>query len=474
MLQVSDAYKELVKSNIRPKCEPTIKISGIDNNGNEIELVWNAKNIKDLKYKRGIDPVGRELPYMELTWTEIYTGKFSVENYPEKYNNVAKYMAVELSFIQDLGFYNTWKTIFGGRIKWSDLFSRTWKRVRNQVPQEKITMPKMFLEARPTIKGKTITWTARDLFYFLNEKQEARFEGAMPFENPLRYMLLNSRGAFLNSKDVFDSLTVTDRLLINIPFLPLDAENIIFDGSTKDLLINYAKLRNAYWDFKYTYATLQSIYSLNDDFAEFLFDKKTLFSYPEISKISDVSQYSFKRYAIYRDSDATFDKEYDEPTILELTSGLETQWISLYRYFFDEYGEIEQGSGGFGALKYAIASVGNPLKVIPIKRVAYDEYIHNNNVGEAFVEDNPVNVYGSTDERAKDRATALSFYFNSNKTNMEFECLPNLALTTGDKIAVLTGIFVDENEQLFAQGNIISIEINYNGALKQKIIIHEG
>ena len=52
MIQVSDAYKELVKSNIRPKCEPIIKVSGQDNNGNDIELIWRAKNIKDLTYKR--------------------------------------------------------------------------------------------------------------------------------------------------------------------------------------------------------------------------------------------------------------------------------------------------------------------------------------------------------------------------------------------------------------------------------------
>ena len=45
MIQVSDGYKDLVKSNIRPKCEPIIKVSGIDNTGKEIELVWNAKNI---------------------------------------------------------------------------------------------------------------------------------------------------------------------------------------------------------------------------------------------------------------------------------------------------------------------------------------------------------------------------------------------------------------------------------------------
>jgi hypothetical protein len=121
MLQVSDAYKELVKSNIRPKCEPIIKVSGNDNNGNDIELIWRAKDIKDLTYKRSIDPIGRELPYMELTWTEIYSGKFDEENYPEKYNNIASYMGVDLSFTQNLNFYNTWKTLFDSGKTWGEI-----------------------------------------------------------------------------------------------------------------------------------------------------------------------------------------------------------------------------------------------------------------------------------------------------------------------------------------------------------------
>ena len=159
MIPVSNAYKELVKSNIRPKCEPIIKASGKDNNGKYIELIWQAKNIKDLNYKRGIDPVGRELPYMELTWTEIYTGEFDAENYPEKYNNVARYMQVELSFVQNLGFHATWKSLFNKATKWNDLFlgNVSWKGVKNQVQQEVIRLPKMFLTARPKIEGKTIT-----------------------------------------------------------------------------------------------------------------------------------------------------------------------------------------------------------------------------------------------------------------------------------------------------------------------------
>ena len=62
MIPVSDKLKEIMASNIRPKCEPIIKISGIDNNGNQTTITWQAKDIKSMTFKRGIDPIGRELP----------------------------------------------------------------------------------------------------------------------------------------------------------------------------------------------------------------------------------------------------------------------------------------------------------------------------------------------------------------------------------------------------------------------------
>ena len=99
---------------------------------------------------------------MELIWTEIFIGKLNAQNYPEKYNNIASYMKVELSFAQDLGFYNTWQSLRNNGTTWKDLFSQnvTWKQLKKTVPQETVKMPTMFLSAKPTIKGQTITWVA--------------------------------------------------------------------------------------------------------------------------------------------------------------------------------------------------------------------------------------------------------------------------------------------------------------------------
>ena len=72
MISVSQKFLELMQSNIRPKIEPTITVKGQDSEGNQVVLTWKPSNIQDMKYKRGIDPVGRTLPYMELTWTERY------------------------------------------------------------------------------------------------------------------------------------------------------------------------------------------------------------------------------------------------------------------------------------------------------------------------------------------------------------------------------------------------------------------
>ena len=181
MIQVSNAYKELVESNIRPKCEPIINVSGTDNTGKEVKITWNSKDIKDLTLKRAADPIGRELPFMELTWTEIYTGKLNATSYPEKYNNIVSYMKVELSFVQDLGYYNIWQSLVNDGKTWKDLFSQnvTWRQLKKTIPQETIKIPTMFLSAKPTIKGQTITWVAKDLLSFLeNSVSKVMLTGA--------------------------------------------------------------------------------------------------------------------------------------------------------------------------------------------------------------------------------------------------------------------------------------------------------
>ena len=105
----ANTFVDIMNSNIRPKCEPFIMIVGEDEKREQAIIIWNAKDIKSLSYRRSVDVTGRELPQMELQWTEVYYGKLNEANFPLKYNNVAKYMRVILGFEQSLSFSGTWK-----------------------------------------------------------------------------------------------------------------------------------------------------------------------------------------------------------------------------------------------------------------------------------------------------------------------------------------------------------------------------
>lgn len=466
MIPVSDAYKELVKSNIRPKCEPIIKVSGIDNTGKEINLIWNASNIKDLKYKRGIDPVGRELPYMELTWTEIYTGKLNAESYPEKYNNIAKYMTVELSFVQNLGFYNTWKIFSNGRITWKSLADNntTWKQLKRQVSQEIITVPKLFLTAKPTINGQTITWVARDFLYFLTERQIKSFATDIPFANPLRYFLINERGNFKNSLDLFKAIQDTNINIKNFQEnngYTMD-KKIIFDGQTKDLLLKYASIRNFYFDF---YGNSAYLNRLTENYLEnFAVNSKIMFEYPKIENGTNISNYTFKSYAENKKNEETYIKSY--------TQQYKLKDVNVYRFDFDEYGETLDKSIQ-SEINYAYSEYNNDVEVVPIVWSKQDNLITQNIAGETFNEDNFCNPYTDKEVVSNERFEFLKTYFNESSSVLEFSCLPNLAIETGDILSVETNLFDEAGKKIFKNGVVICFELRYNGSMKEKFIVHE-
>lgn len=480
MIQVGDAYKELVKSNIRPKCEPIIKVSGVDNTGKEIELIWNAKNIKDLKYKRAIDPVGRELPYMELTWTEIYTGKLNAENYPEKYNNIIKYMKVELVFVQDLDFRNCWKTVFNGGIKWKELFLKTWKQVKKETSQELIKMPILFLNAKPTIKGKTITWVAKDLIAFMNEKQIGEFDGDgvsdIILKNIVSFFVLNARSGFLKSIDLFKAYTESvTKLLARQDVNESMDKRIICDGNTNNIVLNLLSIYNYYLDFEYDVFVIKRFEPLS---TSAVFRENVLYQYPTIEKSTNISAYSFKHRLAERDAKKAY---YKEPYNHEEYGG-----VNILQYALNGYGEAYLSEGesqdignriniGEPNVAYRVGNTANDTKiyVVPINYNAYKNIININNVGEVFDEDNPINPYDSVSNVAVARKNFLNSYFSSDCSGLCFESLPNVALETNDVIEVDTNLYDQNGNKIVKKALIVSIELNYNGSLKQKIKAHE-
>ena len=481
MIQVSDAYKELVKSNIRPKCEPIIKVSGTDNNGNYTELTWRAKNIKDLKYKRSIDPVGRELPYMELTWTEIYTGKLNAESYPEKYNNITKYMQVELSFVQDLNFYNTWKMVFNSGLSWKELFSKnaTWKQLKTKALQETITMPKLFLSARPTISGQTITWVAKDLLSFAIEEQVYEFDGENnnpALKNCVSFFTLNARSPFVKSLGLFTAFTDTVTELLKQESINENIEKrIICDGTTNNIILNLSSIYNYFLDFQSNIFVMKKFNP--STVSSYSYKKNVLYSYPKIEKGVNISSYNFKyRIAENDRSRASFKSP---------------AWDKLYgnggrrlHYELDGYGDAYESDEvsletkiNSGNIKTAdIVGTWDSTKkayIIPIRYNSYEGVINIDAVGEVFSEDNPISPYDATSDIKRARKDFLSSYFTQNSSSLTFEALPNISIETNDVIEIETNLYQSDNKQIIKKGLVVYMELTYSGNLKQKIIAHE-
>lgn len=467
MITVSQKFLELMQSNIRPKIEPTITVKGQDNEGNQVVLTWKPSNIQNMTYKRGIDPVGRTLPYMELTWTEIYYGKLNAENYPEKYNNIVKYMAVELSFEQSLGFFNTWKDLYSAGYTWKNVLEqfKTWKGVKRGVSKEIVKLPTMFLVAKPTIQGQTITWTARDLFYFLNQTHAKSFAENINYRNPIRWFLLDERGNFRNSNEIFEAITETQSRAISDVDGNLD-KTIVFNNSTKNILMNYASIRNYYWDFENNYAVLKNFADLNEkSLIDFEFSNNIIREYPQLTENLDMSAYSFKQYFAEVDEENKYN--------LSPAETITYKGANFYKFLFKDLG-VPSSNSGFSISSVAKDTIdtANNITVAPVNFNSYENSITIDNVGEVFVEDNPLNPYSSSDSFIVDRANILANWFGSKKYSMALNSLSNVALETGDLVTAPTNLFSGEN-RIEKTAVVVGIELQYNGALKQKTLLHE-
>lgn len=499
MIQVSDAYKELVKSNIRPKCEPTIVVSGVDENGDDVRIEWRAKDIKDLTYRRGIDPVGRELPYMELTWTEIYKGKLNAQSYPEKYNNIMKHMKVELSFTQNLSMFNTWKNV--KNLAWKKLKDLTWKQIKNEVVAETVQMPTMYLEAQPTIYGQTIKWTARDLLYFLTETQTKGFGAdiyndistAPDIYNVLIYFILNARSGFLDSPYIFNALTDMATALgqqVNQPNVGYKiVEWTIFSDTTKNILKNLLAVYSMYWDFAGDFALPQSFEINQQKKLDYIynFNGNVMWNYPKVTIGNTISLYSFKNYKAVEATDENYELEPSEevPIFREYAAGNKPLKIFYFRGLgvaYDQYGSLISNRNGNIDRCYSFAY--DKIYVNPIYWNEYNNTINSvpdwniyaDTAGIVFEENNPANVYNATNPigsgNIKGRFRFLLNFFKKGYTTLEFEGLPNISLEPSDVINVETNLY--ENDSRITKSAIITnLEYKYSGTLKTKINAHE-
>jgi hypothetical protein len=474
VLTTNEKYLDIVKSNVRPKIEPYITVSGKD-----VEIQWKPSNIIDMTYKRGIDPTGQTLPYMELTWKEFYFGKLNENNYPEKYNNVAKYMKVNLWFEQDTSNINTWGDVLNGisydedtdtaKSTWDDFSSNTWNELtgtwdspmgstlsvvsgethtwgeytpktwgevfRNQ-NKLKIEFPSLILVARPTIQGHTITWTARDPLYFFSEKIEKSFKEGIPLGNPIKWLFLNERGNFLNSEQI---ITFTSNSVAEVPDIrtsdspsseTLD-KIVYFNGTTKDLLKNYACIFNYYWDFDvnssgYSYAKMNYFgevsftpsISPSTYPSVFTFTKKIMKSNPEIIRGKNISSFLFNQYIWELDSENSY-KMMPTETLTYVDSYGNS--IDYYKYLYKGLSTSETACAYNGKIigTHTYGLENTEINVIPVIETKSQATKNNNKMGEVYVEDNPLCYFDlSTSQDLKQRAIFLDCWYSENSSDI--------------------------------------------------------
>lgn len=455
MLDVSAKYLELVNSNIRPQVKPKIVVT-YEVNGVDKTLQWQSENLIDLSYKRGVDPFGRSLPYMELVWKEKLSGSFTEEYYPERFNNNMKYAKVELTFYQNLTFGDNAET-------------------------EEIEFPIMFLTAKPVVDGKYITWTARDLLYFLDRVQSRSFEAGVLFANPIRVLLADERARFRDNKYGVYIINMTDFYNFDWWQGSPNENTVLFDGDTKSILMNYASVHNHLWDFEKNHLTLQSVLSfLASKQPVFSFKRNILKEEPKTTTEADISSYNFKSYTVDVDEESAYDITSSEP----VTIGGGT----YYYFSFKELAKPVSANAMFPIISRSTYDNKNTITVAPANVNGIEQTIEGGPSGYAYNEDNPINTYNQESAFIKSRFDLLKRYFSSQNSIVELNSLSNIALETGDVVSyptnkleikyqtdVINGtpVVVPVAQNVLKRAVVTGIELTYNGALHQKTILHE-
>lgn len=468
MISVSDKFVSIMNNNIRPKTDFKITVTG---NGNTLE--WTAKDITNFTFKRGIDPVGRNLPFLELTWEEIYLGELNTDNEATKYNNITPYMTVELTIEQSLSFVNTWKDIYN--YTWSDLFNNglTWRDVLKKPVSENVKMPTMYLVGKPEVQNQKIKWTARDFIYFLNAPQEIGFQSGISYTNPLRYFLLEERANFKTNADMIGAITETQENLKNSALSKetLDV-NTLFNDTTKNVLKNSLSAVSEFLYFRENEAKSRQIRSYSSiDPAPYTFSGNIMKSFPKMTKGKNISSFSFTQYNVKTDEESKYTLSTPDETFDNLNT------TTIYRYFYKDFGLIEitdSNSSKFPpkTINKNVLTTLNPISVIPVGLNTAEIFINNEKDGEQFTENNPCNFFGLNHTFTNFRVSSLNNWFTESKYTMEFEGLPVFHLEPFDCVNVETNLF-ENGRRIVKSGVILEQHLTFNGGFNQKTIVRE-
>ena len=144
---------------------------------------------------------------------------------------------------------------------------------------------------------------------------------------------------------------------------------------------------------------------------------------------------------------------------------------NVYRVDYDGYGGTSNGDGAAWSLTFDLKKDDSPVEITPINWNATDNTMIGNSKGEILSEDIKMNPYNSDSVYMQKRFNYLSSYFN-NSSSLDFSCLPDLSITTGDIARVETNLYKN-TEPATKDCLIVYMELKYSGTVKQTFKAHE-
>lgn len=470
MLKCSEEFNEIMKSNIRPALEAEIIVEGVGADGNTVNVKWKSSELQSIKWSRGIDPLGNELPYMELQWTEIVVDAISAELEVQKYQNIVAQMSVTLNWLQGVSLTKTkWKELYQAENTWAQLYNdgRTWA---NLSAFETIKTPKLFLKSKPTIKDNIVTWTAVDILYFANYNEYKYYNGSAngtSVKNLALLMLVDLRATYWSNQQMRD---IIHQSVVNVEHAELlDEQNvidydIIMKGAMNANLKNLLASRNLFLDFDDDGALKFASLAKRD--IDFEISDLILKKHPTVTLQNAIGEYKCKEYLVEKIPDKKYELSASEEFV---ESGVE-----FYRYNFEDIGVASQHSEINYDIEIKTANT-EKIQVTPIKNNSYDyNYVDKSLTNADVVSENNTAMPFKIDHKMPlERLKYLRKFQANGLSLLTADFLGHPALSVGDRVTLPTNLVDLYDNKIVKDGFVKSFVFEYNGASKEQIEVNE-
>ena len=518
MISISDELSNLLYSNYIPKCEANVSIKRAtyyNNNYTDYEVVSiGSSDMINLKIAQKTDVFGREVPSITATWEQYaIRDNMGIVNQDIK-NTVYRKMAVDISFVYFVGGENSWNNIFNDYSSWKEVLSNngSWNDLMFGERKEEVKMRRLFLTNPPTLSGDKWQWEARDLLYFL-EKESTIFGG---FDSPILSQNLRTGVAqqvFLFNEKVRRESYIFDEAIDASRTLTYgtsrDWNNLtkpqVISGITKNILKDMFSCVNRYLSFDEDSGgiSLKAVSETVSKEPTRFISLENIKKFPEKEQSLSISNYSF----------GFSEPNIDRKNAYSLTvNGLRSsvffpEYESTYRYNFEDAGtpynedgsitltpsqdmfqkeaRISEKSATFYIRNSMVvdSDTGNvivpvvSLTVYPIRTATATDVFEGGNeeTGDnysEFSESNPLNVYTKSDSFAINRNDLLRSYFNKENSVYTMETFGDVSIEIEDIVSFQSNEYGGEGYKV-SKGIVVENEITYNGAIKQKLVIHE-